>query len=83
MNTGLSIALSIALAIVVGLNIYATFRIWRDVLLGGGHRIAQLFLVWILPIVGAVAALWYLREERFEARRFESPGPDSGDGMAL
>ena len=79
----LAIGLGAVLAVVVGLNIYASVRILRDELLGRGQRIIQIAVVWILPLIGAVVALWHLREEKFESRRFESPGPDSDIGMRL
>ena len=83
MASELATALWGALAVPLGLNVYATARIWRDQLLGRRQRIMQTLVTWAVPIVGALVVLWYLREERFELRRFESPGPDSDIGMTL
>ncbi len=65
------------LALVLGLSIYATIRIWRDDFLEPRQRITQTIIVWILPIIGAVVALWRLHEEKLEVKRIESPGSDS------
>ena len=78
MNSSLTLVLGLIAAIIAILDVYATVRIWRDDLLERSQQIAQTVFVWILPFIGALVALWSLREEKVEERPYESPGGDSG-----
>jgi TRAP-type C4-dicarboxylate transport system permease small subunit len=76
----LELFLLAAAVILCALNGYATLRIWRDRLLTPARRVAQTVIVWAVPVIGALAALWFLREEKFELQRHEPPGPDRFHG---
>ncbi len=78
MPSVLTVILGLLAFIVVCFNASATLRIWRDEFLERNQRIAQTFLVWLLPLIGALAVLWSLREEKFERRRYEGPSGDDG-----
>ena len=51
-----------AIAIVLWLSIKATVVIVRDTLLEGWQKAAQLSLVWLLPLIGAVVVLGVVRK---------------------
>lgn len=52
-----------ALVTAIGLAVVATRRVWRDVSFTADQRRAQLWLIWLLPIVGAALVLAILRDE--------------------
>jgi hypothetical protein len=72
MSAEIGFVIAIA-TLALALNAYATFRIWRNDLLEPTQRIAQTAIVWVLPFLGALVVLWFLREEKFEAREYIPP----------
>ena len=73
----LMFVLGVSGAIVVVLNVYATYRVWRSEFVEGGRLVAQIAVIWVIPFIGAFAVLWPLREERFERRNYQPPGDNS------
>lgn len=67
--------------VILCMNVYATVRIWRDHYLERTQRIVQSIIVWLLPIIGALVALWSMREEKFELQKYEEPGNEDGLGL--
>jgi len=74
------------LAMTVALNAWATLRILRDDLLEPVQKLAQCFLVWVVPVLGAFVALHLQRRdvERSSGRYTEAPdvGDDFGRSVA-
>lgn len=60
MPTVLLIALALAL---MALNAYATARLLRSTSFGAGQKAAQVALVWLLPLFGALLVLRVLTDE--------------------
>jgi len=58
------------------LNIYTTAQISRDELSDRRHKISQLVITWLIPIIGAILVLYLHRRERFEKREYQI---DAGD----
>ena len=59
-----------AIAIVLWLSIKATVLIARDRLIEGGQKAAQLALVWLLPLVGAILVLAVNRPPEAPSRKY-------------
>jgi hypothetical protein len=59
------------LLVLVGLNIKATQFVRRDELLESGQRTAQMVLIWLVPVIGAiiVIAMHFLLSEPRRARK--------------
>lgn len=47
-------AVVLVLSILVGLNLFASWKVLRDGLSTGAQKLMQLGLVWFLPLMGAV-----------------------------
>ena len=47
-------------ALVLGLNICTTFFVARNGVLLKRHKVVQLFLIWLLPVLGALASAIFL-----------------------
>lgn len=47
-------AVAFVLSILLGLNLYASWKVLRDDLSTGAQKLMQLGLVWLLPLIGAV-----------------------------
>ncbi len=60
--------------IVVGLNLYATYRVLRSHWFERSQKIAKTIVIWILSIVGAVLMLYFSDEDD------DSFGPGSSYG---
>lgn len=68
-----------AMAIVLWLSIKATVMIVRDTLLERWQKAAQLSLVWLLPLIGAVVVLAVNRPLEAPSRKYrerQDPGED-------
>ena len=61
MITALVIALVVAL---VAANSYATARVLRSSFFGGGQKAAQITMVWVLPLFGALLVLRVMTDEQ-------------------
>lgn len=48
---------TIGLVVLVGLNIFATVRIFPSDLLAPQQRALQILVVWLIPVVGAIVCL--------------------------
>ncbi len=59
----LTLFIPAVLATAIGLAVVATRRVWRDVSFTADQRRAQLWLIWLVPIVGAALVLAILRDE--------------------
>lgn len=60
MLTALAISLAIAL---VALNSYATVRVLRSPFFGEGQKAAQITLIWVIPLFGALLVLRVMTDE--------------------
>ena len=78
MDRTAQVLIAVALAALFGLSAYATLRIWRDPLLKRGQRIGQTAIVWLVPVVGPLLALWFLRDQTLTLQRHEEPGREDG-----
>ena len=67
-----------AIAIVLWLSIKATVQIARDGLIEGRQKAAQLALVWLLPLVGAILVLAVNRPPEAPSRKYRER-PDAGE----
>ena len=73
METALVLA---CIAIPLWLNVKATFLVLRDKDSERNQRLAQLALVWLLPLLGAILVLGVHRRAEAPSRRYrESPDP--------
>lgn len=70
----MSIFLFIALVLVFTLNAYATLSLYHSRLYDARQRWLQLFLIWLLPVLGAVLVIQLSKEYR--------PGGRTGDYSA-
>ncbi|MES2238615.1 MAG: hypothetical protein V4500_12815 [Pseudomonadota bacterium] len=57
------IILAMLVFALVALNIYATLHMARSGSFGLGQKIAQVFLIWLLPLVGPLLVLRVINEE--------------------
>lgn len=71
-----------ALAIILGLNVKATISILRDTFSERTQKIAQLLIVWLVPIVGAIVVLAIHRPTEAPSRKYRE-APDTGEDFAL
>lgn len=65
----------------MGLNIWATWLVVNDSLTEGKQKAAQLAVVWILPVIGAVVTLAVHRKNEPPSRRYREPA-EPGDNFA-
>jgi hypothetical protein len=75
------ILLLLLLAVPLALNLWATKLVIRDDLSERGQKVAQLLLVWLLPVVGAVIVLGVHRKQETSPlgyREAPDPGHDIG-----
>jgi hypothetical protein len=72
----------VALTIPLWLNVRATRLVVRDVFSEQRQKVAQLFFVWLVPVIGAVVVLAVHRPAEEPSRRYREP-PDPGDDFAL
>ena len=59
----MEIVLTIGLVALVDLNVYASFRCYRNALSSLGQRLAQIAFIWTVPLFGAALALRLLSGE--------------------
>jgi len=64
--------MSIALALVVALDLVATVRLIRSNAYSANQKIAQCFLVWAFPLLGAIVVLSVLNPPREPERNRQS-----------
>ena len=70
--------LMIALPVAVLLNIYATIRLWLRHEFGKGQKFFQTIFIWLIPIVGAMTILAFIRDDT------TPKGPDNpNDGQGV
>ena len=69
-------------AVPLWLNIKATAAVVRDPLSERWQKAAQLSLVWLLPVLGAIVVLAVHRSSEAPSRKYREP-PDPGDDFAL
>jgi hypothetical protein len=78
----MAIALAGLLIVVVAfLNAWATRAISRDHLSTAAQRSAQIAFVWLIPIVGALFALHFMRKDEEPSQGRYREIPDPGDDM--
>ena len=63
---------SIALALVVALDLVATMRLMRSDAYSAKQKVAQCFLVWAFPLLGAILVLSVLNPPREPERNRQS-----------
>jgi len=73
--------LAIAIGLVVLLNMWATYSIVRSPSYTTGQKLAQLIVVWLLPVLGAAACIIFIRADALSTPADPSPqffdGPDA------
>ncbi|WP_439450546.1 hypothetical protein [Stenotrophomonas sp. ATs4] len=76
----------VLIALVLGLNLVASFVVLRRDDLGGGSRAGQLLVVWLLPLVGAIVCMAMATADGSTGRAdgsavgaYDSAGASSGD----
>ena len=72
----------VAIAIPLWLNVKATGLVAHDMLCERRQKIAQLLLVWLVPILGAVIVMAVHRPAEPPSRQYREP-VDPGDDFAL
>jgi len=75
--------ISIALTLVVALDLVATVRLIRSDLYSKGQKAAQCFFIWALPLLGAIVVLGVLNPPREPERNHESDMPPVRDDLWL
>ena len=63
----------IVIALLVGFQVWVTYRVWRAPFYERSHKWAQMKLIWLLPALGAVFAFSVLHDEEQAERRFRKP----------
>jgi len=70
--------------VVLTMNFWTTFIVVRDSLSESPQRIAQLMMVWLLPILGAIIVFAVHRSaEKFSGKYREQPDPGDDFGFPL
>ena len=77
-----TLLIAAVLAIPLWLNVLATRAVARDTLAERKQRVAQLLLVWLIPLVGALVVLGVHRAAEPPSRKYRQE-PDPGDDFAL
>lgn len=75
--------LLVALALLSTLNAYATQRLRRSTLYDARQKRPQLFLIWLLPVLGALLVIQFSREHRPGVRSGEYSADCGIDGGGL
>ncbi len=70
------------LAVIAVLNAWVTWRAMGDSLSTGGQRAAQIALIWLLPVMGALLVLRLQRRRPEQGSGSYRPVPDAGDDFA-
>lgn len=78
----MSIFLFVAFVLVFALNAYATLFLHRSPLYDARQKWPQLFLIWLLPVLGAVLVIQFSKEYRPGGRAGEYSA-DCGIGGGL
>lgn len=73
-----SMLLTALIAAICLANLFVSLAVLRSEVLEPEQKIAQLALVWLLPVVGAILAWLVLRDDR-QPRRGENPHADRHD----
>lgn len=63
------------------LNLLATRAVLRDAFAERSQKLAQLLLVWLVPIIGAILVLAFHRRSESPSRKYRE-APDPGDDYA-
>jgi len=71
---------SMALAVPLALNVWATRLVVRDDLSERGQKVFQLLLVWLLPVIGAVIVLGVHRKHEKSPLGYREP-PNPGEDI--
>ena len=74
---------SIALALVVALDLVATMRLLRSDAYSARQKVAQCFLVWAFPLLGAILVLSVLNPSREPERNRQSDMSPERDDLWL
>jgi len=61
MNLHVGATAAIVAAALLGLDLYASWAIWREPDLTGAQKVLQSALVWLLPLLGAIVCLNVVR----------------------
>ena len=72
-------ALSLVLLAALVLNVWASLAVFRDRLSSRGQRVAQLAIVWLLPILGSLLALHMNRSKPESSTGDYPPVPNAGE----
>lgn len=75
--------LRVALLLVFVLNAYATLRLQRSPLYDARQKRPQLFLIWLLPILGALLVIQFSKEQRPGGRPGDYAADCGSDGGGL
>ena len=61
MNLHIGITAAVVAAALLGLDLYATWAVWREPDLTGLQKSLQSALVWLIPLLGAIVCLNVVR----------------------
>lgn len=61
------------LLLLLGFQVWVTYRVWRAPFYERSHKLAQLKLIWLLPALGAVFAFSVLTDEEQAERKYRKP----------
>ncbi len=71
----------ILIALLVVLNIYASFKLLRSIVFENIQKIFQIIIIWLLPFIGAALILLFLKDDQ-TPRGPRNPNDGQGvDGM--
>ncbi|MDP1954598.1 MAG: hypothetical protein Q8M51_00565 [Polaromonas sp.] len=74
--------ITLLLVPLIAANWVATRLVLRDEAISRKQRVAQVFLVWLLPIIGAVLVFAVHRRTEAPSRKYRE-APDPGDDFGL
>jgi len=71
-----------AVAVPLCLNVLATRAVLRDAFAERLQKVAQVLLVWLVPLIGAIVVLAVHRRPEVPSRKYRE-SPDPGDDFAF
>lgn len=63
----LGISLCVFGVFAVAYELFVSWLVTRSVMLSAGQKIAQIILIWLVPVIGAFFAHWGIRSEKADS----------------
>ena len=76
------VLLIITIAVLIIINIYVSFRVFRCNFLTGFQKVAQTIIIWLIPMIGAILIFAFISNYN-KPNPFRSPNDEQGhDSMS-